>query len=192
MRASSRAVARVAIVALAVLGSAALQAPAAPAPAAESPLQSLNFLVGHCWRGTFPDGKSVDTHCFESLYGQFVRDRHIVLRDGPDYCGESIYWWDPSAKAVTYRYFNSDGGSSTGTMSVDGERLRFGNEEYTGPDGAIQKFRTAWQREGAQSYVALTEQQKKDGWEEAWKIRFARLAPGVAGPAAQRAAQCAK
>ena len=35
------------------------------------------FLAGSCWRGTFPDGKRTDEHCYEWVYaGQFLRDRH--------------------------------------------------------------------------------------------------------------------
>lgn len=28
----------------------------------------LAFLVGHCWKGTFPGGKQTDEHCFSWIY----------------------------------------------------------------------------------------------------------------------------
>jgi hypothetical protein len=168
---------------------ASLVRSAEPAQPDGQRLQPLEFLLGHCWRGSFPDGKSVDTHCFEGVYGQFVRDLHIVQRDGPDYCGESVYWWDPQAQAVTYRYFNSDGGTSTGTMTAAGRRLQFANEVYTAPDGSKQTYRTSWAR-GENGYVAVTEQQQQDGWKEAWRIEFTRLEPDVGSTAKERAVAC--
>lgn len=56
-------------------------------PPAFAPIASL---VGHCWRGTLPDG-SVDTHCFRRT-GAGVRDAHVVRRDGKAvYRGETDY-----------------------------------------------------------------------------------------------------
>ncbi len=55
----------------------------APAQAPPSPYQPLAFLVGHCWKGTFPEGKATDEHCFSWIYGgKFVRDEHVVHRGG--------------------------------------------------------------------------------------------------------------
>jgi len=68
---------------------------AAPAEAPPAPYQPLAFLVGHCWKGTFPDGKATDEHCFSWIYGgKFVRDEHVVHRgEGhADGLGESICW----------------------------------------------------------------------------------------------------
>jgi hypothetical protein len=154
-------------------------------------LEAMAFLLGHCWRGTFPGGKAVDTHCYERVFGQFIRDRHIVPRAGADYCGETIYWREPDSHAVSYLYFNSDGGTSRGTMEVAGARLEFGDEEYTGPDGRKQKFRTSWQREVSGAYLAVTEEQKDGKWKEAWRIRFERTTPEVAAQVARSVAACA-
>ena len=69
--------------------------PAPPAPAtteAAQPFAGMKFLLGHCWQGTFADGK-VDTHCFEPVYGgKFIRDRHQVTGG---YGGETLYRWIP-------------------------------------------------------------------------------------------------
>ena len=154
----------------------ALLLAAGVASAAEAPLAPLEFLVGHCWSGTFPDGKSTDTHCFESsLGGRLIYDKHVVRGDKPDYSGESVWYVDPKSKRVTFMYFNSIGGVSTGTLEeAQGTRLRFSDEAYTGSDGKKQKYRTVWERKGEDGYVALTEQQKGDQWVEAWRIEFKR------------------
>jgi len=154
-----------------------------PANGAEEParpLQPLEFLVGHCWSGKFADGQSTDTHCFESVYGgHFIRDRHVVRGPKPDYQGESLYWRDGKTQKIQYMYFNSDGGVSNGSMQPQGDRLQFGDEEYTGPDGKVMRFRTIWEKKGENGYVATTEQQKGDQWAVAWRVEFARAAGGL-------------
>jgi len=49
-------------------------------------LKPMRFLAGHCWKGTFADGKKTDEHCFEWLYGgKALRDTHTVRApDQPD------------------------------------------------------------------------------------------------------------
>jgi len=70
---------------IATLLAAALAAQApAPAPGVRPGLEPLGFLVGHCWRGIFPDSGEQDTHCFDAVYGgQHVRDRHEVTGGAP-------------------------------------------------------------------------------------------------------------
>lgn len=148
---------------------------AGAASAGDGGLQALDFWVGHCWSGKFPDGKATDTHCFESVYGgRFVRDRHVVRGERPDYSGESMYWRDGGTGKVSYIYFNSDGGVSTGTLETQGARLQFADEQYTGPDGKVQKYRTVWDRKGADGYITITETEKDGTWVEAWRVEFAR------------------
>ena len=75
--------------------------------------EPLAFLVGHCWKGTFPDGKVTDEHCFSWIYGgKFVRDEHVVHKGAgqPDGFGESIYVWDAPSGQLQYLYIESAGG----------------------------------------------------------------------------------
>jgi uncharacterized protein YndB with AHSA1/START domain len=126
------------------------------APALRPELEPLRFLLGHCWRGEFSNG-SVDTHCFESVYGgQHVRDRHEVTGPGSPYRGESLYSWDGSAKRVGYTYWNSSGGVSRGTMESIPEGLDFGDETYTGADGRRMTISTTWRKLGADSYETVS------------------------------------
>jgi uncharacterized protein YndB with AHSA1/START domain len=109
---------------------------ASPPPPLRSELEPLRFLVGHCWRGEFKNG-AVDVHCFEGAYGgQHVRDRHEVTGPGAPYRGETLYSWDGAARRVGYTYWNSSGGVSRGTMAAIPEGLDFGDETFTGADGA--------------------------------------------------------
>src|SRR5579863_2272317 len=88
----------------------ALSMNAAPAEAVKNPLAPLDFLVGHCWTGDFPQGMGKDTHCFAPMYGgKFVRDKHVLHGKQGDYLGETIYAFDPKQKQIVYWYFSSDG-----------------------------------------------------------------------------------
>src|SRR5688500_19041631 len=112
--------------------AAALQPPAAPPtppPAMATPqLEPMAFLAGHCWQGTFTDGK-VDTHCFEPVYGgRFLRDRHEVTGGGSIYAGETLYGWNAETNRVEYTYWNTSGGISRGSMVPRGAMLDFGYE----------------------------------------------------------------
>ena len=66
--------ARTAVLLAALAAQAATPAGADKVEVPMSAYQPLAFLVGHCWRGTFPDGRATDEHCFSWIYGgRFVR-----------------------------------------------------------------------------------------------------------------------
>ncbi len=46
------------------LAGLAVGSSAAPAAEPAELLKPMSFLAGHCWKGTFPDGKTTDEHCF--------------------------------------------------------------------------------------------------------------------------------
>ena len=151
----------------ALCARALMAATAVPALAAAptAPYQPLGFLVGHCWKGTFADGKVTDEHCFSWIYGgKFVRDEHVVHRDGaPDGFGESIYVWDAAAGRLEYLYIESAGGYSRGTVTTDGDALVFPAAGYR-ENGAEQVYRSRWQRAGADAYDVTTEFQARGQW----------------------------
>jgi hypothetical protein len=171
LRRSSRAMW---LVAAALGGCGAM---AAPAIAGEEGAEAdhfapLAFLAGECWKGSFPDGKATDEHCFEWMFGgKFLRDRHVVEGRETPYQGETIYAWDPARNAIVYWYVNSDGGFSTGALHVEGDSLVFPDETYVN-EGVELRFRSVWRRDGSDAYVAKTEQKVGDAWREAWTVRF--------------------
>ena len=154
------------LLAIAVSGAAIAAPPAHFQPQA--------FLAGSCWKGTLPDGKQVDEHCFEWIYGgQFLRDRHTVTGGPEPYGGETIYYFDAPSKTVRYLYINMPGGNSRGTVSVKDGALVFPEETYS--DGKQEQvFRSSWRREGDDAYFVITEVKAPDGWKEAWRVRMQR------------------
>ena len=130
-----------------------------------APFQPLEYLIGHCWKGTLPNGKQTDEHCFSWIYDKkFVRDVHVVKGGGqPDHSGESIYRWNADSKTVEYLYIESDGGSSRGTVSSEGNALVFPPTSYV-EDGKTLTYRSRWVHSTDDTYDVATEFQSKSDW----------------------------
>jgi hypothetical protein len=134
---------------------AALAASQSAAPV-RAGLEPLAFLVGHCWTASFPKkpGES-DTQCFEAVFeGQHIRSRHHTSGSATVYRGETLFSYNGGG--VIFTYWNSLGGVSRGTMTAEGDRLNFGDESYTGPDGRKISFSTTWRRVADDAYEAVT------------------------------------
>jgi hypothetical protein len=166
--------------ALAALAATFAATPLAATNAAPpSPYEPLAFLVGHCWRGSFPGGAVTDEHCFSWVYdGKFVRDRHVVHHGAgtPDDLGESIYLWDSASGQLQYLYIESDGGFSRGNVSSEGTTLVFPATQLT-ENGQAQTYRSRWQRAGDSSYDVVTEFLVKGEWKPGFSVHMQQL-PG--------------
>jgi hypothetical protein len=155
------------------LAGAAIASAAEPAP---SPYQPLAFLVGHCWRGTFPGGVT-DEHCFSWVYGgKFVRDQHVLRHPGgtPDELGESIYLWDAAAGQLQYLYIESGGGFSRGSLTAEDAALVFPPTHYS-ENAQEQTYRSRWQRSGADAYEVVTEFLVKGKWTPGFNIHMQQV-----------------
>jgi len=139
--------------------------------------QPLAFLSGHCWKGTLPDGKQTDEHCFSWVYdGKFLRDRHTVHGEGhPDYLGESIYLWNSSSQQIEYLYIEDQGGFSRGGVATDKGALVFPPTVLIG-HGQTQTYRSRWQADGDNAYDVVTEFQSKDSWVPGFKVHMEKVA----------------
>lgn len=146
----------------------------------EDRLAPLRFLVGFCWRASFPEGASDDTHCFTEMYGRsFIRDRHLVQGHDPDYRGETIYHVDSATNQISFRYWSSIGGVSDGVaVSVEGGVL-FPAEHHVREDGSEVDMRSSIKQEGADRYVSVAEQLVDGHWRELWRMTFTKLGPAV-------------
>lgn len=161
-------------------GATSAAAPLASAPSAGAEPAGygpLAFLVGHCWKGTFPDGKVTDEHCFSWIYGgKFVRDEHVVHKGAgrPDGFGESIYVWDAASGELQYLYIESAGGFSRGTVSSEKDALVFPAATYS-EKGQVQTYRSRWRRAGTDAYDVVTEFRDGDRWVPGFTIRMQRV-----------------
>jgi len=153
----------------------ALALNATPAEGEKNPLQPLQFLVGHCWAGDFPNGMGKDTHCFEPMYGRkFIRDKHVLKGKQGDYFGETTYAFDPRAKQIVYWYFSSDGDIDSSSVLPVADGFDFPERHLTQPQDLT--MRTHWKRVGDDRYIALNEKKTGDGaWQTEWKVEYVRV-----------------
>jgi hypothetical protein len=169
-----------------LIAATAALAGVAAAAGADAPLagyQPLAYLVGHCWRGTFPGGTVSDEHCFSWVYGgKFVRDQHVVHHaDGkPDDLGESIYVWDGAAGQLQYLYIESAGGFSRGSVASKGDALVFPATHYV-EKGVAQTYRSRWRRTGEDAYDVLTEFLVKGSWTPGFAVHMQLVKAAAAG-----------
>lgn len=153
----------------------AAHAPLIAQQSAAAEFQPLAFLVGSCWRGTFPDGRHVDEHCFDWMYdGKFIRDRHEV-RGGDPYRGETVYSVDPLSRRVAFWYWSSDGMTMTGQVVPRGDTLVF-PVRYTTAHGEAE-LKAVWTRRGPDAYHVVQSQRAGDGWTTMWEMDFRRVSP---------------
>ncbi|HYL00841.1 MAG TPA: hypothetical protein VEU78_06580 [Steroidobacteraceae bacterium] len=163
--------------ALVAMVAVPLTAPAAGTAGPDDPYQPLAFLIGHCWKGAFAgDAHATDEHCFSRIYGgKFVRDEHVVHRDGrPDALGESIYVWDPAAGRLEYLYIESTGGFLRGTVTFEDGALVFPAAGFIERTGST-NLRSRWQRAGDDAYDVVTEFQVKDRWVPGFSLHMQRV-----------------
>jgi hypothetical protein len=141
----------------------------------------LEFLVGHCWVGTFPDGKATDEHCFEWGFNRkFVRDRHVV-RNGPGpYSGETLYGWDPEKKRLGFWYWNSEGEILTGAVEYRPGSIVFPTKQVT-EKGTIE-LRAIWTPMGQDSYRVEQSQRVGKEWKPLWTMDLKRAPRDAAAP----------
>ena len=134
----------------------------------------LEFLVGNCWRGTFPGSTTTDEHCFEWVFDRkFIRDRHVV-RGGEPYGGETIYFWDTAANQVGFSYWNTEGQMMTGHLvSSVADTLTFTTILPTAAGST--ELRTVWLKLGSSGYRARELQRAGDAWKELFAIEMTRL-----------------
>ena len=150
----------------------------APALACAAPIDALKpmaFLAGHCWKGTFADGRQTDEHCFAWLYGgQALRDTHTVRNPcRPDYLGETTYYWDSLARRVEFLYLENQGGISRGTVEPGEGVLVFPATQYVG-DGQAMTYRVRWTLAGDDAYEAWSEAQGPKGWTTMFRMTLRR------------------
>lgn len=151
---------------------------AALAEEAPSRLTGLAFFAGSCWRGTFPDGRQTDTHCFSPLYNRsFLQDRHVVEGAPAPYSGETLYHYDVMGRSIHFAYHASDGSRSSGVALPTANGLSFPAETHRAPDGGEMTIRSTWTRDGADAYIALSGVRRNGRWRELWRMRMLRIGP---------------
>jgi hypothetical protein len=162
---------------LALLATIVVAPPSAAQTAPSSNFAPLEFAVGHCWIGTFPNGKQTDEHCFEWMYDRkFIRDRHVVRAaesPGPAlYEGETIYAWDAKTKRIGFTYYNVAGDVMNGLVDAGPEGIVFPQTYETA--GRVRELKSTWTRSSADAYRVVVTEKSGETWKELWTMELKR------------------
>jgi hypothetical protein len=150
-----------------------------PVPQPQTPdFRPLEFLVGSCWKGTFPDGKATDQHCFEWVFDRkFIRDRHVVRNGEGPYSGETLYGWDPEEKRLGFWSWNSEGEILTGAVEYGPGSIVFPTKHVT--EKGTLELRATWTRTGPDSYRVEQSRRAGDAWKPLWAMELKRVSDGA-------------
>jgi hypothetical protein len=107
--------------------------PVAPGAAqATAGYRWLAELAGACWRGEFPDGKTVDTQCYELQYGRVLAGTIAIDREGrAPYAGRGTLLWDAKAEKLLFWFWSSGGTYGQMEAKWEGDALRFPDTVWT-------------------------------------------------------------
>ena len=155
----------------ALLASAPL---AASEPKLDPHFEPIAYLVGHCWKAPFPNGKLHDVQCFQSLYdGKLIDNHHRVEGSDPLYQGKSVFSWDDANKRIRFHYFTSTGAVSEGYF-VPGKDGMAIPERHVGSDGKVTELDHSFRRDGDDAYRVVTREKTDKGWVERMNLRYVR------------------
>jgi hypothetical protein len=131
-------------------------------------------LLG-CWRGVFEGNKAIrDERCFEPMLGgRYVRDTHFVRPT--TYGGETIYFVDAQNGTLSFTYYASDGGMSSGSVRAEPGALVFDAHDYVGADGATQRLRSRWAIDAPHRFVVVSEREVDGVWRSWGRISYTRV-----------------
>jgi copper(I)-binding protein len=141
-------------------------------------MEAFEFVAGSCWRGTFPNGRQTDTHCFSPIYaGTYMQDRHVVEGGTTPYSGDTLFRRDAMSRQVRFTYHASDGSVTQGqAIPIEGG-LNF-PEEHRAADGTVTPIRTTWMRDGDNAYFVTSEAQREGAWRPMFRMRMERVRVG--------------
>lgn len=152
----------------------------APSIQATTPLSKFGWfaeVVGSCWVGTFPDGKTQHSHCYTTQFDQFIRGtatlsgEHNGKRE-EQFHGDSVFAWNEKDRRIEYYIWGSDGNHSRLEAYYIDDELVFPVNSRQEPSKVA--FRSVWRRVDASSIEVRREVPEGQGWKTELTIRYRR------------------
>lgn len=142
-----------------------------------APFGWFKDIAGHCWSGTYPDGKTSDTQCYSVQFGRMLRGTIRLSgmhgnKQVDNFEGASVYAWNPKARRVDYTFWASDGTYGTGEMFLEGKRLIFPMSGGTASNAGA--LRSVWRRVDADSFIVTREKRQGDAWAKVFDVTYRR------------------
>ena len=148
---------------------------------AAGPLEKFGWfagVVGSCWRGTFPDGKTQHTHCYTSQFDQFIRgtatlagEHNGVMQDS--FFGDSMFAWDEKNQRITYYTWGSDGTHGRHEAYYEGQDLAFPVRSKKEPDKVA--YRSLWHRLDDGAFEVHRQVPEGSGWKTELKVVYRKV-----------------
>lgn len=152
---------------------------AAPAALA-GPLDGFGWfadLVGSCWVGRFPDGKTQHSQCYTSQYDRFLRgtatlsaEHEGVMQDR--FFGDSVFARDQASDKIIYYIWGSNGSHSRHEAFYAGDELVFPVQRKDDP--AVIEYRSVWRRIDADQFEVRRETPEGSGWKTELTVVYRR------------------
>ena len=136
----------------------------------------LGELAGACWRGTTGDGEPVDTQCYSTQYGHFLRGTIQFPAPRGDkvvtFEGDSVLAWDPSTGNLETFHWGNDGSFRKGEATLFKGVYRFQDRTK---DGSPPVRRTIWRRQGPDAFEVTQERRDGDRWVVVKVVSYERV-----------------
>jgi hypothetical protein len=137
--------------------------------AEEGPLDGFGWfreLAGSCWKGTYLDGATTDTQCYEIQYGRYLRGTIEVEQKGkPPYLGDSVFAYNAKEKRIDYWYWADGGTYGSSEAYVEGKTIRFPAKDS----------RRIWTQIDRDSFRVEQEKPDGKGWKKVLTVVYARV-----------------
>lgn len=145
---------------------------------APSPLKKFGWfadLIGSCWVGTFPDGKTQHSQCYTSQFDAFIRGTATLSGDHNGkwterFSGDSVFAFNQSNGRIEYYIWGSDGNHAKHEAFYDGDELLFPVNSRKEP-GKI-AFRSVRRRLDRDSFEVRREVPDGARWKTALKVLY--------------------
>ena len=138
-------------------------------------------LVGSCWTGRMPDGKTEHTQCYTKQYDRFIRGTATlsIEREGKwraVFAGDSLFAGEPSGQRLSYYIWGTDG------QHRALEANYFGDGELVFPmpsrdDPSKIAFRSVWKRVDKDRFEVRRERPVSEKWVPELTVMYARVPP---------------
>lgn len=141
-----------------------------------APFGWFKDMAGHCWSGTYPDGKTSDTQCYSLQFGRLLRGTIELSglhgsQPVANFQGDSVYAWNPKTNRAQYTFWASDGTYGSGEMYREGDQLIF---PPTGNADSPSAMRSVWRRVDADSFIVAREKRQGDTWSKVFEVTYRR------------------
>lgn len=135
-------------------------------------------LVGSCWVGKFPDGRTRHTQCYTSQFDRYLRGTAVLSTEQggvakDQFSGDSLFALDESSGRIVYYIWGSNGSHGRHEAHYSGDELVFPIARKDDP--AVTGYRSVWRRIDAETFEVRRETPDGDGWDTELTVVYRKV-----------------